>query len=102
MLSAALGHYNLFGKKEGRLFKNGGYTGEISEDAIAGLVHGKEYVIDAPTTKDLGINGNGGVFKDMLSEIKTLRKANEKQEVAMAKMATELSDIKGNTEREYA
>ena len=84
-------------------YANGGYTGNAPINAVAGLVHGQEYVVNAQTTKDLGLNsGNGGVFKEMLSEIKTLRVANQQQEVAMAKMATELSDIKSNTEREYA
>jgi len=46
-------HYNTWGKKEGRAFKNGGYTGDIPQNNIAGVVHGQEYVIDAPTTKDL-------------------------------------------------
>lgn len=55
-------------------FATGGYTGDMGAGDIAGLVHGKEFVVNAPTTKALGLNdGNGGVFKEMLNENKLLR-----------------------------
>jgi len=54
-------------------FASGGYTGNISTSDVAGVVHGQEYVVNASTTKDLGLNsGNGGVFKAMLSELHTM------------------------------
>ena len=53
-------------------YANGGYTGDYGVNDIAGVVHGQEYVINAPTTKDLGINGNGGVFRELLEENKKL------------------------------
>lgn len=54
-------------------FASGGYTGNMSESTIAGLVHGKEYVVNAQTTRDLGLNNSAGVFEELLSEIKYLR-----------------------------
>jgi len=38
-------------------FKTGGYTGDVGVNDIAGVTHGKEFVIDAATTKDLGLKG---------------------------------------------
>jgi tape measure domain-containing protein len=32
-------------------FKAGGYTGEISQDAVAGVVHGREFVVNAEATR---------------------------------------------------
>lgn len=36
-------------------FKQGGYTGNIPTDSIAGPVHGQEYVFDAPATARIGV-----------------------------------------------
>lgn len=36
-------------------FKEGGYTGNIPTSSIAGPVHGKEYVFDAPSTARIGV-----------------------------------------------
>lgn len=55
-------------------FANGGYTGNIGVNDIAGVVHGQEYVVNAQTTKDLGLNGSGGAFADMVAELASLRK----------------------------
>ena len=38
-------------------FKTGGYTGDGDVSTVAGVTHGKEFVVDAPTTKALGLNG---------------------------------------------
>lgn len=46
-------------------FASGGYTGDTGTSDIAGVVHGQEYVVDSQTTKDLGLNGSGGVFESM-------------------------------------
>lgn len=48
-------------------FKDGGYTGDVGINDIAGVTHGKEFVIDAPTTQALGLKGaDMGSFKDKL------------------------------------
>jgi len=36
-------------------FKEGGYTGNLPTNAIAGPVHGREYVFDAPATSRIGV-----------------------------------------------
>lgn len=46
-------------------FKSGGYTGNYGTSEVAGVVHGKEYVLNAEATKRVGINAlnainNGG------------------------------------------
>lgn len=46
-------------------FKSGGYTGNYGTSEVAGVVHGKEYVLNAEATKRVGINtlnaiNNGG------------------------------------------
>jgi hypothetical protein len=50
-------------------YKMGGYTGDFGVNQVAGVVHGQEYVVNAKTTRDLGLNhNNGGVFKEILAE----------------------------------
>lgn len=36
-------------------FKSGGYTGNYAKDAVAGMVHGQEYVLNAQATKNIGV-----------------------------------------------
>lgn len=36
-------------------FKDGGYTGSIGVNEVAGVVHGREYVMDAATTSRIGV-----------------------------------------------
>lgn len=48
-ISAALDAVNPKG------FRQGGYTGSIGADNIAGVVHGNEYVFDAQSTKAIGV-----------------------------------------------
>lgn len=36
-------------------FQSGGYTGDLPAHAVAGAVHGREYVMDAPATARLGV-----------------------------------------------
>jgi len=60
-------------------YDSGGYTGNMSASSIAGVVHGREYVLNAQTTKDLGLNeNNGGVMKEirdlMYEQVKTSKK----------------------------
>lgn len=37
-------------------FMQGGYTGSIARDEVAGVVHGQEFVMDAATTARIGVN----------------------------------------------
>ncbi len=46
-------------------YKQGGYTGDYGVNQEAGIVHGQEYVVNAQTTRDLGLNGSGGVFQSI-------------------------------------
>lgn len=39
----------------GKGFKDGGYTGSGGVDSVAGLVHGQEFVLNADTTRRLGV-----------------------------------------------
>jgi len=41
-------------RSQGSGFKNGGYTGDIPTNAVAGPVHGKEFVFDAASTSRIG------------------------------------------------
>ena len=34
----------------------GGYTGNVGTSQVAGVVHGQEYVFDAPSTKRIGVD----------------------------------------------
>lgn len=36
-------------------FMQGGYTGSIARDEVAGVVHGQEFVMDAATTARIGV-----------------------------------------------
>jgi hypothetical protein len=55
-------------------YKTGGYTGDGNPSEIAGLVDKGEFVVNAPTTRVLGLNrDNGGIFVQMANELKTLR-----------------------------
>lgn len=72
-------------------FTNGGYTGSMGVNDIAGVVHGQEYVIDAPTTRDLGLNNSGGVFKSMLTEIRSLKAENSSVRQLMVKLVADNS-----------
>jgi len=47
-------------------YRQGGYTGNGGVNSVAGAVHGQEYVLNANTTKNLGLNNDsGGVFTEM-------------------------------------
>lgn len=52
---------------------SGGYTGDGGKYDIAGIVHKGEYVTNAKTTRDLGLNNSGGFIKELLDEIKDLK-----------------------------
>lgn len=42
-------------RSQGSGFKDGGYTGNVPRDAVAGNVHGQEYVFDAAATRRIGV-----------------------------------------------
>jgi len=54
-------------------FSSGGYTGNIGINQVAGVVHGREYVVNAQTTRDLGLNGQGGLFKQMVQTLNVMQ-----------------------------
>jgi len=51
-IAAAIGTAAVVGILAG--FKDGGYTGNIGRDQVAGVAHGQEYVMDARTTSHFG------------------------------------------------
>jgi len=60
-------------------------------------VHGQEYVIDAPTTKDLGINGNSSIFKKLLEESRRQSKMSKMlsdQNMLIEKQANEIRELR--------
>jgi hypothetical protein len=62
-------------------------------------VHGQEYVVNAKTTRDLGLNNSSGVFKDILSELKALRRENADMKMYLSRVASDTSRSL-STERE--
>jgi hypothetical protein len=71
-------------------FASGGYTGDGAKYDMAGIVHKGEYVVNAQTTKDLGLNNSSGVFEELLSEIKQLKQLNIKlTSVSMSQLDTQ-------------
>jgi hypothetical protein len=56
-------------------FKKGGFTGYGASGDEAGVVHKEEFVIDAPTTRMLGLRGKNMVdFKEMFAGRKPMPK----------------------------
>lgn len=51
----ALENINKIRTQQDAGFKAGGYTGDMSKNAIAGVTHGQEYVLNAQTTKRIGV-----------------------------------------------
>ena len=82
----------------------GGYTGDYPTHQIAGVVHGGEFVVNAKTTRILGLNkDNGGVFVKMLNELETmrkeiveLRKENEEMKIYMRQTSENTKPIAKN------
>jgi hypothetical protein len=72
-------------------FASGGYTGDVPTSSVAGIVHGQEYVVNAKTTRDLGLNNSVGVFNDMLSELKELRRENSDMKLYLSKITSDTS-----------
>lgn len=72
-------------------YATGGYTGNGGVNDIAGFVHGREYVVNAQTTKDLGLNNSAGVFKEILNEMKA-------QTEVISKQANEIRTLRKETQ----
>jgi len=90
-------------------YATGGYTGNYGIDKVAGVVHGQEYVVNAQTTKDLGLNNSAGVFKEILKELADARQENKEIKQLMVKLTANSTkqvkiqrNIQSNTEEEVA
>jgi len=57
-------------------YADGGYTGNMGVNEVAGVVHGQEYVVNARTTKDLGLNGSMGIFQEISAKLDHLYEIN--------------------------
>lgn len=109
-------------------FASGGYTGDMGTSAIAGVVHGQEYVmpadqtskyrstLDAMRSGTYGANDNGSAADDaqsaraeraaMLAELRNIRMAigiaSVEEIKCMTKNTTELADLSGEIKRANA
>jgi hypothetical protein len=118
-LAGALAHYKEYGKKEGRVspddykaqlidsllqpllqekalkgYSSGGYTGDGGKYEPAGIVHRGEYVVNSETTRDLGLNNNsGGVFTEIVAELKQIKKENNDMKLLMVKLTADNSKM---------
>ena len=114
---AAIYHYSKWGHREGRVspeayktqlyaslvnplleekalkgYSSGGYTGDGGKYEPAGIVHRGEYVVNSETTRDLGLNNNsGGVFTEIVDELKQIKKENADMRLLMVKLTADNS-----------
>ena len=58
------------------------------------------FVIDAPTTRDLGLNGSGGVFKEILQELKEIKQTSANQEQRIAYLQKDNNQMRKILERQ--
>ena len=85
---AQLQQYNLQG------YSAGGYTGDGGKYEPAGIVHRGEYVVNSETTRDLGLNNNsGGVFTEIVDELKQIKKENNDMKLLMVKLTADNSKM---------
>ena len=56
-------------------FKTGGYTGNGGVNEVAGVVHGKEFVFDAQSTKRIGVNNLKALQMGQIPDLSTNVKA---------------------------
>ena len=72
----------------------GGYTGDGGKYEPAGIVHRGEYVVNSETTRDLGLNNNsGGIFKEMIDELKQIKQENADMKRLMVKLTADNSKM---------
>jgi len=85
---------SLLQEKALRGFAIGGYTGDGGKYEPAGIVHRGEYVVNSETTKDLGLNNNnGGIFKEMIDELKQIKQENADMKRLMVKLTADNSKM---------
>ena len=87
--------YNKFKQMNSALitpFYSGGYTGDGGMYEPAGIVHRGEYVVNKATTSDLGLNkNNGGVFTEIVQELKAIKTENSNMKVLLVKLTADNS-----------
>jgi len=87
-------YLTLVQEKLNRGFSRGGYTGDGGKYEPAGIVHKGEYVVNSETTKDLGLNNNsGGIFKDIVNELKQIKQENADMKRLMVKLTADNSKM---------
>ena len=75
-------------------YSSGGYTGDGGKFEPAGIVHRGEYVVNSETTRDLGLNNNnGGIFKEMIEELKQIKQENADMKLLMVKLTADNSKM---------
>lgn len=75
-------------------YSAGGYTGNGGKYEPAGIVHRGEYVVNSETTRDLGLNNNsGGVFTEIVAELKQIKKENNDMKLLMVKLTADNSKM---------
>ena len=74
-------------------YSSGGYTGDGGKYEPAGIVHRGEYVVNAQTTKDLGLNNSVGVFQDIVDELKQIKQENADMKLLMVKLTADNSKM---------
>lgn len=75
-------------------YATGGYTGDGGKYEPAGIVHKGEYVVNSETTRDLGLNNNsGGIFKEMIDELKQIKQDNADMRLLMVKLTADNSKM---------
>lgn len=72
-------------------FKQGGYTGNMGTNSVAGVVHGQEYVFDAQATKRIGV--------DNLNAMRSGQKVGGDVNISVTVDAKGNSSIRGDNER---
>ena len=75
-------------------YSSGGYTGDGGKYEPAGIVHRGEYIVNSETTRDLGLNNNsGGVFTEIVAELKQIKKENNDMKLLMVKLTADNSKM---------
>lgn len=78
-------------------FREGGYTGNIPTSAIAGPVHGKEYVFDAPATSRIGVGNLEALRRGHVPAESLMRgEASSSNSAASAPIRTREGDVNYN------
>jgi len=85
---------SLYEEKALKGYSSGGYTGDGGKYEPAGIVHRGEYVVNSETTRDLGLNNNsGGVFTEIVAELRQIKKENNDMKLLMVKLTADNSKM---------